>query len=58
LHGPNVHGGYFYGALSEQLIYRLACLGYHGTVKAYQGLPQLSALCEQKQIRILLSKYL
>ncbi|MFZ0425651.1 MAG: hypothetical protein WAL80_22470 [Xanthobacteraceae bacterium] len=58
LHGPNVHGGYFYGALSEQLIYRLACLGYHGTVKAYQGLPQLSALCEQKQIRVLLSKYL
>jgi hypothetical protein len=55
---PNVHGGYFYGALSEQLIYRLACLGYKGTVAAYQGLPQLSAACEKKQIRVLLSRYL
>src|SRR3984893_9080511 len=25
---PNVHGGYFEGLLSQQLIYRLVCLGY------------------------------
>jgi hypothetical protein len=55
---PNVHGGYFYGALSEQLIFRLACLGYTGTVAAYHGLPELSELCRKKQIRVLLSKYL
>jgi hypothetical protein len=29
---PNVHGGYFEGVLSQQLIYRLACLGYEDTV--------------------------
>src|SRR5580704_13657761 len=32
---PNVHGGYFEGLLSQELIYRLACLGYDGTVAAY-----------------------
>jgi pimeloyl-ACP methyl ester carboxylesterase len=55
---PNVHGGYFYGALSQQLIYRLACLGYQETIAAYHGLPQLSDVCNKKQIRVLFSKYL
>jgi hypothetical protein len=53
--GPDVHGGYFEGRLSQELIYRLACLGYAGTVQAFGGLPQLSAQCRQKQIRVLLS---
>jgi hypothetical protein len=52
---PNVHGGYFEGVFSQQLIYRLACLGYAGTVSAYGGESALSSSCEQKQIRGLLS---
>ena len=56
LQKPNVHGGYFYGALSEQLMFRLACLGFQGAVVAYRGLPELSDQCEKKQIRVLLSK--
>jgi hypothetical protein len=52
---PNVHGGYFEGKLSQQLIYRLACLGYEGTRDAYNGEHQLGAICEQKRIRVLLS---
>jgi hypothetical protein len=52
---PNVHGGYFEGVFSQQLIYRLACLGYAGTAKAYGGESALSSSCEQKQIRGLLS---
>jgi len=31
----NVHGGYFEGLLSPAMIYRLACLGYSGTVAAF-----------------------
>jgi hypothetical protein len=55
---PNVHGGYFAGALSQQLIYRLACLGYGDTVKAYGGAPQMWEACNAKQIRGLLSPHL
>jgi pimeloyl-ACP methyl ester carboxylesterase len=52
---PNVHGGYFEGAFSQQLIYRLACLGYQGTVRAYGSEPLLSQVCMDRQIRALLS---
>jgi hypothetical protein len=52
---PNVHGGYFEGLLSQELIYRLACLGYDDTVKAYGSEAALGTLCEQKQIRMLVS---
>jgi putative serine esterase DUF676 len=52
---PNVHGGYFQGALSQQLIYRLACLGYGATVAAYGGEASLARACEEKQIRVLVS---
>lgn len=55
---PNVHGGYFEGLLSQQLIYRLACLGYEGTVTAYGSDAALSQACEAKQIRGLLSPLL
>ncbi len=55
---PNVHGGYFEGLLSQQLIYRLACLGYEGTVTAYGSDGALSQACEAKQIRGLLSPLL
>jgi hypothetical protein len=55
---PNVHGGYFEGLLSQQLIYRLACLGYEGTVRAYGSDAALSQACEKKQIRGLLSPLL
>jgi pimeloyl-ACP methyl ester carboxylesterase len=55
---PNVHGGYFEGALSQQLIYRLACLGYEDTVAAYGGEGALSQVCKDRQIRGLLSPQL
>jgi hypothetical protein len=55
---PNVHGGYFEGVLSQQLIYRLACLGYDATVLAYGNEAALSTACEQKQIRMLVSPLL
>lgn len=54
-HRPNVHGGYFEGKLSQQLIYRLACLGDVDTVAAYGGATKLAAECERKQIRVLVS---
>jgi hypothetical protein len=53
---PNVHGGYFEGQLSQQLIYRLACLGYADTVRAYGTTEaEMGAACEDKQIRVLIS---
>jgi hypothetical protein len=53
---PNVHGGYFQGELCQQLIFRLACLGFAETVAAYGGKEDLlSKACENKQIRVLLS---
>jgi pimeloyl-ACP methyl ester carboxylesterase len=55
---PNVHGGYFEGILSQQLIYRLACLGYDGTVRAYGSEALMGKACEEKQIRMLVSPML
>jgi hypothetical protein len=55
---PNVHGGYFEGELSQQLIYRLACLGFDGTISAYGGKAALGNECKTKQIRVLLSPQL
>jgi hypothetical protein len=55
---PNVHGGYFEGALSQRLIYRLACLGYEDTVRAYGDEKALSQACRDKQIRALPSPLL
>lgn len=54
-HRPNVHGGYFEGMLSQQLIYRLSCLGFADTVAAYGSEGALGKECEDKQIRALLS---
>jgi hypothetical protein len=53
---PNCHGGYFEGKLSQQLIYRLACLGYHGTMAtSFDDNDPFDKACEKKQIRVLLS---
>jgi hypothetical protein len=53
---PNVHGGYFEGQLSQQLIYRLACLGYADTVRAYGASEaEMGNACRDKQIRVLIS---
>jgi hypothetical protein len=52
---PNMHGGYFEGELCQRLIFRLACLGAKDAVAAFNGLPQLSRECKEKQIRVLLS---
>jgi hypothetical protein len=51
---PNVHGGYFEGVLSQQLIYRLACLGYEGTIEAYRRAgTSMDVACKDKHIRVL-----
>lgn len=55
---PNVHGGYFEGLLSQQLIFRLGCLGYEGAVAAYGGEALLSKECADRQIRALVSPLL
>jgi pimeloyl-ACP methyl ester carboxylesterase len=52
---PDVHAGYFQGALSQQLMYRFACLGYGDAVKAYEGMTALSDACRKKQIRVVFS---
>jgi hypothetical protein len=41
--------------LSQRLIYRLACLGFGDTVKAFGSEPELAKACETTQIRLLLS---
>jgi pimeloyl-ACP methyl ester carboxylesterase len=55
---PDVHGGYFEGLLSQELIYRLACLGYNETINAYGTEAALGTLCEGRQIRALVSPLL
>jgi len=55
---PNVHGGYFEGLFSQQLIYRLACLGFDETLRAYGGPDKLWKACTEKQIRALVSPQL
>ena len=57
-HKPNVHGGYFEGRLSQELIYRLACLGYDATEATYGSESLLGKACADKQIRMLLSPHL
>jgi hypothetical protein len=52
---PNVHAGYFQGLLSQQLIYRLACLGYNDTIMAYGSEQELGKQCKDKKIRLLVS---
>lgn len=53
---PNVHGGYFEGVLSQRLIYRLACLGFHGTMAAFQSeAADFADACKTKQIRVMIS---
>jgi esterase/lipase superfamily enzyme len=53
-HKPDVHSGYFEGKLSQQLIYRLACIGYADTMAAF-GPGALDSACKEKQIRVLIS---
>jgi hypothetical protein len=52
---PNVHGGYFEGLLTQELIYRLA---YEATVRAYGSEAALGTACQNKQIRMLVSPML
>lgn len=55
----DVHGGYFRSPFLSQLIYRLACIGYKDTIKAYaeeRHCPDaLDKQCQDHQIRVLLS---
>jgi hypothetical protein len=55
----NVHGGYFDGAATRQLIFRLACLGYDGATDAYQHEQKtIPTICSRHQIRVMLSPWL
>jgi hypothetical protein len=64
----DVHAGYFSGKLSQQLIYRLACLGFDGLLEATydhgslaapdawsEAVRAFSEECKRSGIRILLS---
>ena len=63
----DVHGGYFYGEYSRELIYRLAFLGFDGTMKAIAqeapnpigdtqaSLDVFDQRCKQKGIQLYLS---
>src|SRR5271165_265564 len=54
----NVHGGYFDGAVTQRLIYRLACLGFQGAAHAYGDERQLLDECKNHQIRVMCSERL
>jgi hypothetical protein len=57
----DTHGGYFQGQFSQQLIYRLAFLGFGGFLDSLNpdnrlvALEHLSQECRQKKIQVLLS---
>ncbi len=57
----DTHGGYFQGELSQQLIYRLAFLGFGGFLDSLDpdsrtsALDSLSQECRQKKIQVILS---
>jgi hypothetical protein len=54
----DVHGGYFYGAVAQRLIYRLACLGYRLSLAAFGSQDPMLRECADHQIRVLLSDQL
>jgi hypothetical protein len=54
----DVHGGYFDGAVTQRLIYRLACLGFDGSLEAYGSEDAMLAECVDHQIRVMLSERL
>ena len=54
----NIHGGYFDSPVTQQLIYRLACLGFAETAAAYGGQNSLFAACAKHQIRVMPSERL
>ncbi len=56
----DVHGGYFAAAaaVTQRLIYRLACLGFAETTKAYGGQATMVNECAEQQIRVMPSKRL
>ena len=58
--GIDVHGGYFApaAAVTRRLIYRLACLGFAETAKAYGGQAAMMNECAEHQIRVAPSKRL
>ena len=57
----DTHGGYFQGEFSQQLIYRLAFLGFGGFLDSLDpdsrtsALDYLSQECRQKKIQVILS---
>ncbi|HCF30665.1 MAG TPA: hypothetical protein DEV81_26510, partial [Cyanobacteria bacterium UBA11049] len=57
----DTHGGYFQGQFSQQLIYRLAFLGFGGFLDSLNpdnrtsALDELSQECRQSKIQVILS---
>ena len=59
----NTHGGYFQGAFTKELIYKLAFLGFDGLLDSYsspgdsdkQRRDKFSQECDDKKIQVLLS---
>jgi hypothetical protein len=49
----DVHGGYFDGAVTQRLIYRLGCLGFDNSLKAYGDEDAMLAECAEHQIRVM-----
>ena len=43
----DVHGGYFDGAVTQRLIYRLACLGSEGSLRAYGDIDAMLTECAE-----------
>jgi hypothetical protein len=53
----DVHGGYFRGKFTQELIYGLAFLGQAGLLRAagFQSIEELGQLCKDKQIQVILT---
>ena len=54
----DVHGGYFDGAVTQRLIYRLACLGFDASITAYGDAGAMLAECADHHIRVMPSERL
>jgi hypothetical protein len=52
---PDVHGGYFSAVVTRTIIYRLVCLGFTDTVRAYaDDGTTLDKVCTEHQVKVVL----
>jgi hypothetical protein len=50
---PDVHSGYFVKGFVGSLIYRFACIGYHGNEVAYKNFDEFNDACKKHQVKAL-----